>query len=858
MRILVIEDDELIANPLAQLLTDQHYAVDIACDGEAGWELAEALSYDLIVLDVMLPKLDGISLCRQMRSHGIQSPIILLTAQDSSTNKVLGLDAGADDYLTKPFDFQELLARIRALLRRGSSALPPLLEWENLRLDPSICEVTYDSKPLHLTPKEYGLLELFLRNPHRIFSCSAIIDQLWSFEEPPGEDTVRTHLKGLRMKLRKAGVVNEPIETVYGIGYRLRVAQEHRSTGAGGAGEDAVKGEKVSSSSSSPRQSPQVGKPFRQSPDATPLNRGNLRTGVAPEGNRSAERSRRSPPAALAHHGAGSSCPSSPTPEEIKQHTQTITASVWERTKDKHSERVTVIEQATTALLQDALEDELLSKAHAEAHKLAGSLGLFGFGYGSDLARQIEELLEAEKPLIQQQKLHLSELVVALRRELQVATTNPTPEQSSAADERPFLLVVSQDKSLAAELERSAANAGMRSQIATNPALAREQLVNNRPDVVVLELCGNTADEGLRLLAELNCCTPPVPVLVITNQDSLLDRVQIARLGGRGCLQKPVASDLLLETLTNLVQRSRKAAAKVMVVDDDPVILSAVCSLLQPWGLKVSTLENPLKFWETLETRAPDLLVLDVEMPQMSGIELCQVVRNDPRHCGLPVLFLTARTDADTMRRVFAAGADDYVNKPIVGPELVTRILNRLDRTRMLRTISEIDALTGVANRRQSTQELNQLLSLANRHNQPLCFAVLKIDHLQQINQQYGHAVGDEVLSRFGRLLRRHFQSEILCRWGGAEFVVGMYGMTQKDGRRWIEEILENSSKEKFLTPDKKDFQVTFSVGLSSYLHDGSDLQTLYQTALARCARVLSQRNLSSGTSRSQSQLRTK
>ena len=807
MRILVIEDDELIANPLAQLLTDQHYAVDIACDGEAGWELAEALSYDLIVLDVMLPKLDGISLCRQMRSHGIQSPIILLTAQDSSTNKVLGLDAGADDYLSKPFDFQELLARIRALLRRGSSALPPLLEWENLRLDPSICEVTYDSKPLHLTPKEYGLLELFLRNPHRIFSCSAIIDQLWSFEEPPGEDTVRTHLKGLRMKLRKAGVVNEPIETVYGIGYRLRVAEEQRSRGAG---EDAVKGEKVSSSPSSPSSPPS--------------------------------------PSSL----------SSPTPEEIKQHTQRITASVWERTKDKHSERVTVIEQATTALLQDALEDELLSKAHAEAHKLAGSLGLFGFGYGSDLARQIEELLEAEKPLIQQQKLHLSELVVALRRELQVATTNPTPEQSSAADERPFLLVVSQDKSLAAELERSAANGGIRSQIATNPALAREQLVNNRPDVVVLELCSHTSDDGLRLLAELNCCTPPVPVLVITNQDSLLDRVQIARLGGRGCLQKPVASDLLLETLTNLVQRSRKAAAKVMVVDDDPVILSAVCSLLQPWGLKVSTLENPLKFWETLETTAPDLLVLDVEMPQMSGIELCQVVRNDPRHCGLPVLFLTARTDADTMRRVFAAGADDYVNKPIVGPELLTRILNRLDRTRMLRTISEIDALTGVANRRQSTQEINQLLSLAQRHNQPLCFAVLKIDYLQQINQQYGHAVGDEVLSRFGRLLQRNFQSEILCRWGGAEFVVAMYGMTQRDGKRWIEEILEILSKEEFSAPEGNQFQVLLSAGYSQYLHDGNSLQGLYQAALAKCNRVLSQRNLSSGTSRYHPQLRTK
>jgi diguanylate cyclase (GGDEF)-like protein len=210
------------------------------------------------------------------------------------------------------------------------------------------------------------------------------------------------------------------------------------------------------------------------------------------------------------------------------------------------------------------------------------------------------------------------------------------------------------------------------------------------------------------------------------------------------------------------------------------------------------------------------------------------------------------------MRRVFAAGADDYVSKPIVGPELLTRILNRLDRTRMLRTISEIDALTGVANRRQSTQEINQLLSLAQRHNQPLCFAVLKIDYLHQINQQYGHAVGDEVLSRFGRLLRRNFQSEILCRWGGAEFVVVMYGMTQKDGKHWIEEILEILSKEEFVAPDGNQFQILLSAGYSQHLHDGSNLQTLYQTALAKCNRVLSQRNLSSGTSRYHPQLRTK
>ena len=154
MRILIIEDDEFISEPIVKALREQHYTVDVTEDGEKGWELANALTYDLIVLDVMLPKLDGITLIRQARSQNILSPIILLTSQESSTNKVIGLDAGADDYITKPFDLQEFLARVRALLRRNHSVLPPLLKWGSVHLDPSICQVSYKDKSLALTQKK--------------------------------------------------------------------------------------------------------------------------------------------------------------------------------------------------------------------------------------------------------------------------------------------------------------------------------------------------------------------------------------------------------------------------------------------------------------------------------------------------------------------------------------------------------------------------------------------------------------------------------------------------------------------------------------------------------------------------------
>jgi len=221
MKILLVEDDERIARALAEALSDQNYAVDIAIDGEEGWAYVEAYQYSLILLDWMLPKLDGIHFCQRLRQRGLHTPVLLLTAKDTSTDKVIGLDAGADDYVVKPFDLQELMARIRALLRRGNSTLSPVLEWGKLRLDPGTTEVVYGNQTLHLTPKEYQLIELFLRQSRRILNRSTILEQLWTSEEPPGEETVKVHIRSLRQKLAAAGATDF-IETVYGLGYHLK------------------------------------------------------------------------------------------------------------------------------------------------------------------------------------------------------------------------------------------------------------------------------------------------------------------------------------------------------------------------------------------------------------------------------------------------------------------------------------------------------------------------------------------------------------------------------------------------------------------------------------------------------------
>ncbi|NJN37787.1 MAG: response regulator transcription factor [Acaryochloridaceae cyanobacterium CSU_3_4] len=232
MRILVVEDDQATAAALTTLLTNCSYAVETTADGESAADMVEAFDYDLLLLDVKLPKLDGITLCRQLRNQGYAMPILLLTGNDNSHEKAVGLDAGADDYVVKPFDLEELEARIRALLRRGQLHTTPILEWAGIELDPSSTQVNYGNQPLSLTPKEYALLELLMRNPRRVFSCGMLLEHLWTYQDMPGEEAVRTHIKGLRHKLRDATAPPDVIETVYGIGYRLKPLSELKTMNA--------------------------------------------------------------------------------------------------------------------------------------------------------------------------------------------------------------------------------------------------------------------------------------------------------------------------------------------------------------------------------------------------------------------------------------------------------------------------------------------------------------------------------------------------------------------------------------------------------------------------------------------------
>jgi two-component system OmpR family response regulator len=221
MRVLVVEDERKLGELLGRGLLEEGYATDVADRGEEALWMARAVPYDAIVLDVMLPGADGFSICRRLRSEGIWTPVLMLTARDSVDDRVSGLDAGADDYLTKPFAFEELLARLRALTRRTPVERPSVLQVGNLRLDPAAHRAWRGARELDLSAKEFTLLELFMRRPGLTLTRTQLLDGAWDLAFESRSNVVDVYVRYLREKIdRPFG--RDSIETVRGVGYRLR------------------------------------------------------------------------------------------------------------------------------------------------------------------------------------------------------------------------------------------------------------------------------------------------------------------------------------------------------------------------------------------------------------------------------------------------------------------------------------------------------------------------------------------------------------------------------------------------------------------------------------------------------------
>ena len=637
MRILLVEDDESVAKALQKVLTDENYAVDVANDGQTGWHLVSTFGYDLIVLDIVLPELDGLQFCRRLRERSYTMPVLLVTALDSSTKKIAGLNAGADDYLIKPLEFEELLARVRVLLRRVQTPVLSKLEWGKLRLDLNSRDVNYGEITLQLTPKEYGLLELFMRNPSQVFSRGAILDNLWSCSDAPGEDTVTSHVKGLRRKLTEVGAPSDLIKTVYGVGYRLKSA-------------DIV-----------------------EAPIQPALDTG-----------------------------------SSSNPVMYYQKTRTALVTLWPTVKPQQLERLEILKQTTQALQNNCLTHELQQASVRAAHSLTGALGIFGLRSGSDLARAIETILRQDTLITTHDQQQLTELVHLL--EEQLIQTYAQIKQSKTGLAAPLLVLIDNNPDLfhqlvkalqakrlnvqmalsesALEALRQALQVTQQPEAQTDSSPDTAEFKDDLPDVVLFNVCLATLEQGaLERLSTLINQLPPLPVLVGSVDGSLASRVKAAQLGSHSFLHSPDVSTMLKSVLE---VRSHLQQPTVLAVDDDPQVLEALRALLEPKGLRLVTLSQPLDFWATLQTASPDLLLLDMEMPDFTGMELCQAVRQAPIWNQLPIIFFTARSDADSKAAALRAGADDLVEKSSADSDLLSRLCNQLRRSQLQQAMATL------------------------------------------------------------------------------------------------------------------------------------------------------------------------
>lgn len=220
MRILLVEDERRLANVVKKGLIEEGFAVDIAYEGEEGKYLAESEDYDLIILDITLPKVDGITICRQLRKKSIKTPILMLTARATLEEKVIGLDSGADDYLTKPFAYLELRSRIHALIRRSKQETSPILKIADLELDPIKHILTRNGKKIILTPKEFSVLELLLRHKDEVVSRTMIIDHVWDYNFDSMSNVVDVFVAAIRRKVDKNAKIRL-IHTLHGVGYKI-------------------------------------------------------------------------------------------------------------------------------------------------------------------------------------------------------------------------------------------------------------------------------------------------------------------------------------------------------------------------------------------------------------------------------------------------------------------------------------------------------------------------------------------------------------------------------------------------------------------------------------------------------------
>lgn len=868
MRVLLIEDDTTTRKAIEELLHAYNYIVDVAENGVLGWEMAKRLDYDLILLDIVLPELNGITLCRRLRQHQQTVPIIFLTSCSTLSDKLEGLNAGADDYIMKSSDPQELLARIQASLRRGFYNPEFVLRWGNLVLDPKTRSVTYNQQALSFSRKEFQILGLLMRHPNWVLSRQAIIDQVWGVgEDPPSESTVKSHIKAIRRKF-KALTDDSIIETVYGQGYRLNATMAHT---AAPATPTALDGEAAIAQTSL-----QPSAPDHPNQSAASLSQPAL-TDQAQSIHASADSQ---------SHQTRPAPQTSILSAAQRQQLQANLDQLWHQAKQTAWQRLNTIEQLLYFLQTGLPNQELLDQMMYIAHKLAGSLGTFGQIEASQTAYQLERLVQSAAATLfplnsdpsdfaQNTAAHhispnpepdldlvaaAQQLIQSIRTDLDrdrsldavVQSLPPLPHQSS---QKPCLLIIDADVDLVQPIVNAAPDWSMRAAIAPDLNTAEAAILQHQADIILLHIsCHQEKLNGLQFLRHLYDQANSIPVVVYSSELNKADRLQAIRSGAVAFVPRPAVPEKVLSIVQQHLPHP-EPNFHVLAVDDDEQQLMMLQTYMENEGLQFTGLGQPERLLETLQANQPDLVLLDVLMPKISGIELCQILRSDAEYRTLPIMMLTHYDDLSTRQRAVWVGADAVLSKHDPISATLSRIQARLYRDRRFSPKHLIDPLTGLINRYGATRTLQQLIAIARQFEQPLSLGVINLDNLQRFNAEYGRAAGDQLLRSFTAFLRQQCPStDAIARWRAEEFVVSMIGLERDAAVERIAQLLElwrsqshtdaaaihqsqypcehqlNPEFDLGLNGNERPIP-SFSAGVATYPVDGHNLEFLYRVA---------------------------
>lgn len=608
MKILLVDDDPRFTTTAQSLLEEKKYSIDVLNIADNIFNFIEKNNYDLLILDVIMPKTDGITICRKLRKNHQELPILLLTALQGKNDKLKAFEAGADDYLVKPFDWDELLARIRALLRRKETEETVTLKWGNLTLVTDTKQIVYDSKDLNLTPTEYQILEVFLTNPSKLFSIDDLISKLWDFDEIPTNSTIRSHIKGLRKKLKKIGGDSDLIQTVYGMGYRLKKVEK-------------VKVEKKS-------ENKEI-KFFKQEKE---INNQSQNDSIS---------------AAL--------------------------AAIWGQYQQDVIEDINCLNEYNQNINCQLTKEEAVRKAHS----LVGFLGSIGFIDISHICKNIENLLRDNQigETLQKEIDKLYSFCEKMKNENSNSFNNLSIEESTR---KKNVLMIDSKSEFTDNFIYFANFWNLEIDLTNNLSYGLEKLTNNKFDLILFDIYlikkHSDRKESLNQIIKL---AKDTPIYIITNKDDFRRRLEVSDYKINGFISKDLSSIKIIQFITqNWNNINHKI---VLALDDDEKFLDILESQLVEPNLKLITLNHPSKIWKFLDNITPDLIILDLQMPEINGIDVCKVIKNDLHWQKIPVIFLTAYLNDGIIDQIITVGANDFIPKSKLELELNNRIVNHLN-----------------------------------------------------------------------------------------------------------------------------------------------------------------------------------